>query len=317
MPARTQVAVLIALLSFANIAQGAVAPLLPRSNKGPRCTVVALTTAFPVNVGNSLRASGRYFGTTVGTGTLSGSGSQSALSPFNQITPLNSLTWDVTEPSPGAFSFATADYTVGWAIANNKLITGHAFIWHSHLPSWVTAIPDASTLRTVIQRHITTIASRYKGKIFHWHVVNEILNEDGSLRSSVFYNVLGETFIQIAFATARTVDPASKLYINDYNLDSVSAKTQAIVVLVKRLKAAGVPIDGIGTEAHLSAGVTASFKNALTLLATAGTEVAITELDISGGSASDYTNVANACITTPACVGITISEAPKNTWQCI
>ncbi|KAJ7137054.1 glycoside hydrolase superfamily [Mycena epipterygia] len=225
---------------------------------------------------------------------------------FGGVTPENSMKWDTIEASRGVFNFAGADYLVNWATTNNKKIRGHTFVWAEQLPSWVTAINDAPTLTTVLQNHITQVMTRYKGKLYAVDVVNEHINEDGTIKSTHWTQVLGNNVFTIAFKAARAVDPNVKLYINDYNLDSNNAKVQGIVNLVKSINANGKLVDGIGTQAHLSAGGAGGVQAALTALAGAGVDVAITELDIPNAPAADYETVVKACIAVPACVSITV-----------
>ncbi|KXN91209.1 Endo-1,4-beta-xylanase F3 [Leucoagaricus sp. SymC.cos] len=234
-------------------------------------------------------------------------------SDFGGVTPVSS---SFAFASQDQFTFGNADTLVDWATSNGKLIRGHTLVWHSQLPGWVSSISDSATLTSVIQNHISNVAGRYQGKIYAWDVVNECLNEDGTLRSSVFFDVLGENFVTIAFQAAGAADSGAKLYINDYNLDSNNAKVQGMVGLIGRVNSNEKLIDGVGTQMHLNAGGASGAQAALSALAATGLDVAITELDIAGAAPSDYTAVVDACLATPQCVTITSwGVADVNSWR--
>lgn len=261
-------------------------------------------------LGAAAADSGRYFGTAVAAGKLGDSTYSTILDrEFNMITPENEMKWDTTEPSRGNFNFGPADQIVNHALAHGQRMRGHTTVWHSQLPGWVSSIGDANTLRSVMDNHITTEMTHFKGKIYAWDVVNEAFADDGSgrHRSSVFQNVLGDGFIEEAFRTARTADPAAKLCYNDYSIEDWSSpKTQGVYNMVRDFKSRGVPIDCVGFQSHFGAGgPPASFQTTLSNFAALGVDVQITELDIAQASPTAYANTVKACMNVARCTGIT------------
>ncbi|MEU9000720.1 non-reducing end alpha-L-arabinofuranosidase family hydrolase [Streptomyces sp. NPDC048551] len=261
-------------------------------------------------LGTQAAPSGRYFGTAVAAGRL-GDATYAALADreFNMITPENEMKWDAIEPSRGNFNFGPADRIVNRATAQGQRMRGHTTVWHSQLPAWVGSIGDANTLRSVMNNHITTEMTHFKGKIYAWDVVNEAF-ADGSTqhRGSVFQNVLGNGFIEEAYRTARAADSSAKLCYNDYNIENWSdAKTQGVYAMVKDFKSRGVPIDCVGFQSHFGAGgPPSSFQTTLSSFAALGVDVQITELDIAQASPTHYANTVKACLSVARCTGITV-----------
>jgi endo-1,4-beta-xylanase len=205
---------------------------------------------------------------------------------FNAITPENVLKWEWVHPSPGVYNFTPSDHYVAFGERNKMFIVGHTLVWHSQTPKWVfedsTGKPlTRDALLARMKDHIQTVMGRYKGRINGWDVVNEALNEDGSMRQSPWFRIIGDDFVIKAFQFAHEADPGAELYYNDYNL-ATPAKRDGAIALVNRVRAAGVPVAAIGSQDHHkldwpSAALVDSMFNAFRA---AGIHANVTELDI-------------------------------------
>ena len=206
---------------------------------------------------------------------------------FDAIVAENCMKSMYLQPKEGEFNFKDADRFVAFGEQNHLWMTGHCLIWHSQTPSWFFTDDQGKEVskEVLIERmknHITTVVSRYKGRIKGWDVVNEALNDDGTYRNSKFYEIVGEDFIPLAFKFAHEADPDAELYYNDYN-EWRPEKRDAIVKLIKKLKDEGLRIDAVGMQGHVGMDYPdlGDYKAAIDAYAAAGVKVMLTELDLS------------------------------------
>jgi endo-1,4-beta-xylanase len=282
--------------------------------------------ARPAMAATTLRQAAEAHGIKLGTALTAGGQltsnakySAAAAREFDAVTPGNEMKWGTVEPTRGQFNWTGADQLVAFAQANNQLVRGHNLVWHSQLPNWLT--PGSFTgpqVLQLMQQHIATEAGRFAGKVISWDVVNEPFNEDGSLRSDIFEQATnGPGYIAMALTAAHQADPNAKLYLNDFNIEGINAKSTAMLNLITSLKQQGVPIDAVGLESHFILGqVPSTMQQNIARFAAAGVDVWVTELDdritLPASSAnltqqaSDYSQVVRDCLAVARCVGITV-----------
>ena len=205
---------------------------------------------------------------------------------FNTITPENILKWGLVHPAPDRYEFDAPDRYVAFGEKNHMFIVGHTLVWHNQTPRWVFEDgkgnpADRDTLLKRMRDHIQTVVGRYKGRIKGWDVVNEAVNEDGSLRPSPWMKIIGEDFIAKAFQFAHDADPGAELYYNDYSLEN-EAKRKGAIELIRKLKAQGIPVAAVGLQGHdkMDWPTLEQEDATITELAKLGVKVNITELDI-------------------------------------
>ncbi|GAB3434478.1 endo-1,4-beta-xylanase [Flindersiella endophytica] len=208
---------------------------------------------------------------------------------FSSLTAENVMKWGPLEPRRGEYDWAPADALVRFARANRQAVRGHTLLWHNQLPEWLVAgIADgtigADELRQLLRKHIFDVAGHFRGKLYQWDVVNEVIDDNGNLRDTPFLRLLGPDYIADAFRWAHQADPKVKLYLNDYNVEGISAKSDAYYALVKQLLARRVPVQGFGAQGHL--GVQYGFYPAeavaenLRRFEALGLETSLTEVDV-------------------------------------
>lgn len=208
------------------------------------------------------------------------------------IVPGTSLFWTKTRPTVDSFDFKDADRIYQFASANGIKLRGHTLVWYKQLPDWFGSRVSASNAESVLRNHVTTLVGHYKGKMQSWDVVNEVVDDKSArpdgLGASVWLDLLGPGYIDIAFRAAHEADPDTLLVYNDNHMDydtpQWDRKRDLVLALLHRLKSGGVPVGALGIQAHLNAAEThfsaTKFRQFLKDVSSLGVKIIISELDV-------------------------------------
>jgi endo-1,4-beta-xylanase len=258
---------------------------------------------------------------------------------FNMVEAEDAMKWWVLRPDAATYDFGQGDELVRFAQAHGMKVRGHCLVWGRSNPEWLTQGHfTALQLSRLLHEHIDRVMSHYAGQVFAWDVVNEALDENGNVRSSIWYDEPGIGFsghgteyIEQVLRWAHEADPHALLFYNEAEGEGLNRKSDAIYTMVKDFKRLGVPIDGVGLQMHISLadadipGIAANISR-LTAL---GVQVHITELDVSlpldssglaraedlSRQADVYRAIVRACLNSAGCTAIqTWGFTDKYSW---
>ena len=182
---------------------------------------------------------------------------------FNSITAENDMKPGEIHPKEGVWNWERADKIANFCRENGIKLRGHCLCWHSQFADWMFTDSKGKPVKKEVfyerlREHIHTVVNRYKDIVYAWDVVNEAMADDGRswpgreqspYRQSRHFQLCGDEFIAKAFQFAREADPNALLFYNDYSCVD-EGKRERIYNMVKKMKDAGVPIDGIGMQGH-------------------------------------------------------------------
>ena len=217
---------------------------------------------------------------------------------FNSITAENDMKPVSLQPKEGEWNWENADKIANFCRENNIPLRGHCLCWHSQFADWMFVDEKGNDVPKEVfyerlRTHIHAVVNRYKDVVYAWDVVNEAMadgdgrrapwmrEEPSPYRQSRHFKLCGDEFIAKAFEFAREADPDALLFYNDYNAAD-PAKRDRIYNMVKKMKDAGVPIDGIGMQGHYNiyGPSMEDVEAAICKYATIVDQIHFTELDI-------------------------------------
>jgi endo-1,4-beta-xylanase len=297
--------------------------------------VASATTAF-ADLSLKEAANGFSIGVAANTRFFEEEGYLEATNQYNTMVAENGCKLSGIQAEQGVYDFTDCDAHLAKAEELGMKFRGHCLIWFNYQPEWFQNIKGYDNMKNAIVDHITTVLTHYKGKIDTWDIVNEAVDDWSSGENGTFQlrdNFLTREcpdYIDIAFKTAREVDPEVKLYYNDYNNEGLyGSKTDSVYNLVKDMVDRGVPIDGVGLQYHLHTNAYPEYEKVVETMrryAELGLEVQITEMDVNSveGKTEEafalqaklYGEGLRACLNSPNCTGfITWGVGDSNSWR--
>lgn len=226
------------------------------------------------------------------------------LDDFNSITAENDMKMANMFSGPDSYDFSDGDAIVEYAKNNNMRVHGHALLWHQSIPSWLNSFEGTNEeFEAQIEGYVKATVAHFAEEtmmlngeevtiVASWDVVNEAF-DGGSLRNSLFREKMGNDYVSKMFQWAREADPDVKLFYNDYNLSSSSAKLQAVLNMINDFKSNDIPIDGIGFQMHVNHDwpPRSNLAEAVTEAVSTGLLIHFSELDIKVNYNDDITEL--------------------------
>ena len=172
---------------------------------------------------------------------------------FNSVTPENIFKPSYLHPGAGQYDWTAADQLAAFCQAHHQRLHGHTLIWHQQLPGWMASFAGSpADWEALFRDHIQTICRHFRGQVSSWDVVNEAFAADGTLRSTIWSQHLGGSYLEKAFRYAHDADPDALLFYNDYDLESNPVKRRAVLAWLHTMRLRGVPVQGLGLQMHIS-----------------------------------------------------------------
>ncbi len=209
---------------------------------------------------------------------------------FNWVVAENCMKCEVIHPEQNRYDFTLADQFVEKAKAAGLKVMGHNLIWHSQCAKWFHYDKDgnlvsADTLKARMKEHITSVLNHFKGKVDAWDVCNECFEDDGSFRNSLFYQILGPEYIELAFKYAQEADPDIELFYNDYSMNKAS-KIEGVCNYFKPLIENGLKVSAIILQGHIiledgAQNIINQYDHSIKCVEALGIKTGFSELDLS------------------------------------